>query len=637
MSHHMKLDELLRLITVPNEIKSVLLEAPEVIIPGSRNQLITMIFGNETNAKADVFFDVPGKGLYKEAEVARCKNGISINFTEIYMRRRDPGAMVIADSLPTDKKTYKERFNADFGPTREETFAWLKKQSLFAVPFYAGAEEYKYLSLAIAPKETAFFVLALADLQGTADLSALPAGTPIKTALFVAPPFRHTHFGGKQVVVHNRSEHFHEVFSYNLYPGPSAKKGVYSMLLNIGERETPRWSTLHCSAVRAVTPYECELVIMHEGASGGGKTEMTQDPHLTNGRMVLAYNPDSEDSIIVDMKDTCELFPLTDDMGIVHPSKQTGKKLRVEDAEEAWFLRVDHLTKYGTDPKLEALCISPPEPLVFFNIDGKPNATALIWEHTMDAPDSPCPNPRIILPRKYVPNILNETLSVDIRSMGVRTPRCTKEEPSYGIVGIMHVLPPALAWIWRLVAPRGHANPSIIAAGEGLKSEGVGSYWPFAIGTKVDQANILLHQIQNSPETGYLLIPNQFVGAYKVGFNAQWLAREYTARRGGIRYRAGELRTALCPLLGYVPPSLKFNSVPIPRGLLRVEEQPEVGREAYDKGANELISFFKKELEQYRGLNALDPLGRAIVEVVFDNGTVQDYAKILPGGSLAGL
>ena len=46
-------------------------------------------------------------------------------------------------------------------------------------------------------------------------------------AMFIAPPFRHTHFEGKQVVVHNRVDNLHEIFSFNLYPGPSAKKGLY--------------------------------------------------------------------------------------------------------------------------------------------------------------------------------------------------------------------------------------------------------------------------------------------------------------------------------------------------------------------------------------------------------------------------
>ena len=55
--------------------------------------------------------------------------------------------------------------------------------------------------------------------------------------IYVAPPFRHTHFNGRQVCVHRRLPDRHEIFAYNLYPGPSAKKGIYSVLLDIGERE----------------------------------------------------------------------------------------------------------------------------------------------------------------------------------------------------------------------------------------------------------------------------------------------------------------------------------------------------------------------------------------------------------------
>jgi hypothetical protein len=110
----------------------------------------------------------------------------------------------------------------------------------------------------------------------------------------------------------------------------------------------------------------------------------------------------------------------------------------------------------------------------------------MIWDHIYDEPGKPCPNPRVILPRDIVPGIVSEPVVFDIRSIGLRTPPCTAEEPNYGIVGLMHVLPPALAWLWRLVAPRGHANPSIIQT-EGISSEGVGSYWPFATGKKVNK------------------------------------------------------------------------------------------------------------------------------------------------------
>ncbi|MDD3566826.1 MAG: DUF4914 family protein [Bacteroidales bacterium] len=48
-------------------------------------------------------------------------------------------------------------------------------------------------------------------------------------------PFRHTHFEGKPVVVHNRTEMLHKIFSYNLYSGPSAKRGLNGALLTNGE------------------------------------------------------------------------------------------------------------------------------------------------------------------------------------------------------------------------------------------------------------------------------------------------------------------------------------------------------------------------------------------------------------------
>ena len=622
----MSLKKILDIFILEKEIVNILQASPELLFLSSKRELISEIFENDTTHHVDIEFDLGNGKFYKEISVIRCKNGLSVNFFDTYMRRRDPNAMVIADNNSTNKKTYKEIFSKDFSSTRQETFDWLKKQKLYVIPFYSGTEETGYLSLAIVPKNAAFFALTLGELQGFVPINKLvgekkhPRGI-----IFVAPPFRHTHFKGKQVVVHNRKEQVHEVFSYNLYPGPSAKKGVYSILLHIGETDEKKWTTLHCSTVKVVTPYECEIVIMHEGASGGGKTEMTQDAHTKKGNLLLARNPDNNDSIVLSMQDACTLYPLTDDMGLVHPSKNNGTKIVVEDAENAWFLRVDHLKNYGTDTVLENLCISPPEPLVFLNIDGKAEATALLWEHTLDAPDKPCPNPRVIVPRKDIPNIVNQPLEIDIRSFGVRTPRCTKENPTYGILGMLHILPAPLAWLWRLVAPRGHSNPSIISAGKGLISEGVGSYWPFATGTRVEQANILLHQIQKTPDTKFVLIPNQFIGVYYVGFSPQWTSREILARRGGVNYKQEQLVPSLCNLLGYTPKTLRFSNIPIPRGLLRVNEQIEVGEKAYQEGSIQIINFFKEQLTLYIQDNSLDPLGRMIIEMCLRDASLEDY------------
>jgi hypothetical protein len=316
--------------------------------------------------------------------------------------------MVIADDLPTDKPTHEERFGMPFDEIREETLNWLaEQQKLIVLPFYSGnkALNLGYHSLLIAPMNAAFFAAGLADLQGFIPASEIPNVFRPRAIIYVAPPFRHTHYQGKQVVVHNRYYDMHEIFSFNLYPGPSAKKGIYGVLLNIGEQE--KWVTLHGSTVLVITPYELQFVILHEGASGGGKSEMIQPFHRQpDGRMLLAKNIISHDEITLQIIESSELHPVTDDMAMCHPDIQdtTSRRLVVTDAEEGWFLRVNHITHYGTEPETEAGTIHPPKPLLFLNIDGAEGATALIWEPIMDGPGKPCPNPRVIMPRHFVSN-----------------------------------------------------------------------------------------------------------------------------------------------------------------------------------------------------------------------------------------
>ena len=80
-----------------------------------------------------------------------------------------------------------------------------------------------YASLAIVPKNAAFFAAMIAELQGFIPCDKVPNFFKPKAIIYVAPPFRHLYYEGKQVVVHNRLYDMQEVFSYNLYPGPSAK------------------------------------------------------------------------------------------------------------------------------------------------------------------------------------------------------------------------------------------------------------------------------------------------------------------------------------------------------------------------------------------------------------------------------
>ena len=310
------------------------------------------------------------------------------------------------------------------------------------------------------------------------------------------------------------------------------------------------------------------------------------------------------------------------------PSIQTNnRKLSVVDAEKAWFMRVNHIEHYGTDVQIERLTAEPSEPLLFLNIDAVPNSRALIWEHVMDAPGKRCSNPRVVIPRRIIPGIVNEPVSVDIRSMGVRTPPCTREIPTYGIIGLFHILPPSLAWLWRLVAPRGHDNPSIVET-EGMSSEGVGSYWPFATGRRVDQANLLFNQFRDNTATSYVLIPNQYIGAWKVGFMPQWIAREYLARRGNAKFRPEQIRNARSPLLGYTMHQLQIEGRMVARWFLQVDTQPEVGEEAYDIGAGILNNFFKECLQDFLEPD-LDPLGRKIIDCCLQDGTIEDYETFI--------
>jgi hypothetical protein len=237
----------------------------------------------------------------------------------------------------------------------------------------------------------------------------------------------------------------------------------------------------------------------------------------------------------------------------------------------------------------------------------------------------------VILPRRDVPDVLDGPVEVDMRTFGIRTPPCTNEHPTYGIVGLFHMLPPALAWLWRLVAPRGHDNPSITASSS-MESEGVGSYWPFATGRRVDQANLLLEQIEGTLRTRYALIPNQHIGAWKTGFMPQWLAREYLARRGEARFPPDGLRPSLCPLLGYVPAAVQIEGVTISRWFLEVQAQPEVGEDGYKAGAKQLEAFFRDQLAPYSGYKDLRPLGKRIIACCMDGGTAADYSLILPQG-----
>lgn len=139
----------------------------------------------------------------------------------------------------------------------------------------------------------------------------------------------------------------------------------------------------------------------------------------------------------------------------------------------------------------------------------------------------------------------------------------------------------------------------------------------------------MLDQVMESLGTRYILIPNQHIGCYKVGFMPQWIAREYIARRGSAKFRPEHLVESRCPLLGYSLESLKVDGQFVRKAFLRPETQAEIGLEGYDKGAAILTDFFKKELVKFN-TPELNPIGRKIIEACMNNASLTEYTDIIP-------
>jgi hypothetical protein len=126
-----------------------------------------------------------------------------------------------------------------------------------------------------------------------------------------------------------------------------------------------------------------------------------------------------------------------------------------------------------------------------------------------------------------------------------------------------------------------------------------------------------------------VLIPNQHIGAYKIGFNAEWISREYLARRGSADFTEDQLVDCRCPILGYTPKKMRIDGRVLPKYLLRTHHQLEVGMDAYDTGAKELLDFFKSEAKKFLKDDISD-LGRKIIETCLNDGTVEDYVNLIP-------
>ena len=176
---------------LPQQVVDLLEHAESVRFPRSREEVLSLAMGEQSDDLFEVSYDVPGKGRTVEATVAKCKNGLVVNYGEPYMRRRDPDCMVVSDAKPTDKTSYADRFGEPFAPLRQETFEWLKSQKLVVFAFILGGFDAAtgHGGLLIAPENAGFFVGGLGDLQEMLLPEQVPEDLKLRAVVYLAPPF----------------------------------------------------------------------------------------------------------------------------------------------------------------------------------------------------------------------------------------------------------------------------------------------------------------------------------------------------------------------------------------------------------------------------------------------------------------
>lgn len=128
-------------IGISTEVIELLKNSKSLVLLNTHEEMVHASTGGKNNDYFEVKYETPGKGLYTEAIVHKVKNGISANYTEAYMRRRDPNTMVIADNGPTDKKRFSDKYGYDFQDLKKQTYEWLQSQDLVVFFYFAGREE----------------------------------------------------------------------------------------------------------------------------------------------------------------------------------------------------------------------------------------------------------------------------------------------------------------------------------------------------------------------------------------------------------------------------------------------------------------------------------------------------------------
>lgn len=130
----------------------------------------------------------------------------------------------------------------------------------------------------------------------------------------------------------------------------------------------------------------------------------------------------------------------------------------------------------------------------------------------------------------------------------------------------------------------------------------------------------------DTKDTLFVLIPNQHIGCWEVGFAPQWIVREYLSRRGATAFPQEVLKDSRCSLLGQHLEQIQVEGQTISQRFFDVSKQAQIGTEGYDVGAKILEDFFHRELKNFEHPDP-SQTGKDIIAACMDGASVADYAK----------